>query len=477
MFKKIKLSKINNNYKKQNKPVKSIFRFITFLLWFFSSVIIIFIWFFIVSQISIKSTNILNNNWFLSWSYINWSLNNQSLKKTWKVNILVIWRWWDENDAPDLTDTIILASINYDLKSVSMLSIPRDMYIKYSSWWWSKINEAYSRFLKNTKDKTLAIEKLKETITNITWENIDYFVNIDFEWFRKIIDTIWWIEIDVPEDIYDNTFPWPHHTYTTFKIIKWLQKMNWETALKYARSRHSTSDFDRSLRQQLIIKAIKDKVMSLWILANPIKIKSLYDVVSENILTDLSFQEIVALALFWKDVDRDNIYTSNLNNTCVLTTICEKWWFLYNPPREDFGWASVLIQEWWIYWKMDNFDNIKKYSSIIFNHPFISKENMEISIFNSTKVWGLAEKYSNELIRYWFIFPKSKYIWNTSWDKYEKSKILYYSTWTTIPETVKVLEKFILWWSEKLEFEHKYSKNPNNKIEIIIWDDYKTIDL
>ena len=92
--------------------------------------------------------------------------------------------------------------------------------------------------------------------------------------------------------------------------------MNGETALKYARSRHSTSDFDRSERQQLIIKAIKDKALSLGFLTSPSKIGEVLTAIRAHIDTNMTVGEAAELAMRVRDIKTENITIYNLNNEC-----------------------------------------------------------------------------------------------------------------------------------------------------------------
>lgn len=452
----------------------------TLFMWIISVIFIVFIWIWFLNQISnikINFNSIFKIIWFdLKFNDI--TQNKNILKANWKTNILIIWRWWKENDAPDLTDSIILASINYDKKTVSMFSIPRDLYVDYPTWYKWRINETYVRWIKNWWSKEEWIDSLKKVVKKITWEDAHYYINLDFAWFREIIDTIWWIDVNVPEGIVDNTYPWPNDTYQVFKISAWPQTLNWATALKYARSRHTTSDFDRSLRQQLIVKAIREKVLSLWMLSSPSKIKWLYNVIKNNLETNLDMNQLISLALYLKDLPKENIVSSNLNNTCFYwSSVCEKWWFLIVPDRSQFGWAAVLLQEWGSYKNLSNYDSIEKYTNLVFNYPNVYTENLKINIFNSTKISWLANVVADNLKKYWFNIPIKNSIWNTSWDKYSKSMILYsnWSGWVK-PETVDALEQFIFWWSKKIDKLPKYSKENDVKIEIIIWDDYKLLN-
>ena len=109
------------------------------------------------------------------------------------------------------------------------------------------------------------------------------------------------------------------------------------TALKFVRSRHSTSDFDRSIRQQLVIAAVKDKLFSLDALTSPKKLQSLYSSVADNVFTSLSMTEIFELALFSKNLPKDHIMSYTLNDACYQGAYyCQAGGFLYTPNRELF---------------------------------------------------------------------------------------------------------------------------------------------
>lgn len=453
---------------------------ITLIIWSMSVAFIIFIWFWFfaqVSNITFDFRSMFNFAWFqLKFDNV-WTDNNIKKSADGKTNILIIGRGWKENDAPELTDSIMIASINYNKKMISFFSIPRDLYVEYPTGWKWRINEAYSRWLKKTWKEIDGMKNLKELIKNITWEDIHYSINLDFEWFRKIIDMIDWIDINVPNAIIDTSYPGKTH-YETFKIQAGPQTLDGSTALKYARSRHSTSDFDRSLRQQAIIKAMREKILSLWILTNPSKMKSIYSIIKKYIVSDLDASQIINLSLYIKDLPKENLVSSNLNDTCFYgSDVCEKWGFLTVPPRDQFGWAAVLIQEWADYNSLSDYTSIEKYTNLVFNYPKIYTENLKINIFNATKISRLANILWDSLKKYWFHIPAKNSVWNTSWEKYTKSKILY-STWSwwIKPETVEALELFIFWWSEKVQSLPKYGKEDDVKIEIIIWDDYKLLD-
>jgi polyisoprenyl-teichoic acid--peptidoglycan teichoic acid transferase len=121
--------------------------------------------------------------------------------------------------------------------------------------------------------------------------------------------------------------------------------MDGETALSYARSRHSTSDIDRSMRQQLIINAIKTKSLSLGIITSPTKISELIDATRKNINTDLTVADIVSLGTTFASMDQSGLHVYNLGNDCSSYTICQVGAYLYNPSMAYFGGAWAVIPE------------------------------------------------------------------------------------------------------------------------------------
>jgi len=482
MFKKIKQPKFKKqkiiNLKKSNKK-KSKLNIISKISWIIAAFLVLIIWYWIVKQIwnlEFSLDGLLNIAWF--------DINIEELKTQtpikkspeWKTNIIILWRDVDQDDFIWLTDSIIFASINFDKDHVTMLSIPRDMYVEFSDWNSWKINEAFYRGYKRWKSIESWIKEISYVVERITWEEINYYVTLDFNWFIEIIDILWWIEIDVPHAIVDNYYPGPNYSYQTFRISAWLQNLDWETALKYARSRKTTSDFDRSMRQQLIIKAVRDKVISLDLLTSPIKIKAMYDAISKNVNTNLEFSQLLSLWMYVKNIPRDNIYSFNLNNSCFENNeSCSIWWIMYDGIRSDFNWMSVLLPYWANKFNLSNYNNTQIFTNIILNHPKAFDENLQIHILNSTNVPWLAWNLALRLKRFWFNVPSNNATWNIRWNTYSNSKIYYSSD--VKPETVKALELIIFGWSENIESMPKYSNNPNNKIEIVIGSDFKILNL
>ncbi len=473
MSKKTKEIKENNKWKMKNRLILEIVGivsiFFIFMLWASLARFIEWMEFDLLNVSIWDAASLISDDNTSTGS----TKNNENEIKEEKINVLLVWRWWWNHDAPNLTDTMILWSLNLKDKTISMLSIPRDLYVEFPEKWWRwKINQIYSAFL--WKGEDYAMDKLKEKITDITWEKIDYYANVDFKWFTDIIDILWWVEITVPKTFIDRQYPLGNW-YTTFMLKKWTWTLDWEVALKYIRSRHSTSDFDRSLRQQQVLAAIKKQLKELGYFKDIWKIKDLFLSLNKNVKTDIEITTMLKIWKFMKQNEVSMVPSFNLNNSCMYweNNSCLKWWFLYVPQQELFDNMSVLLVEWSNKYNLNNYEVLNKYAYNIFNNPKAFLENYEINIFNASKVWWIAWSLAGKLRRYWFNVPMNNALWNVKDTEYEKSRI-YYNWISEDSVTIKVLEEFLGIESKKMDAP-VYSENEGVKIEIVLWDDYKEV--
>ncbi len=295
-----------------------------------------------------------------------------------------------QNEGSDLTDTIMLGSFDHNAKNVTMLSIPRDFYVKHETLGGQRINQIYDSAVNRYEDNQKAIDVLRQEVERITGVEIHYYAKVNFEGFKDIVDAVGGIEVDVKESIYDSKYPKDGTLfYETFSIQKGVQTLDGDTALKYARSRKTTSDFDRARRQQEILFAIKTKAMQREILTSPSKIKDLYYSVSDNLETDLSIREIIEMANLGQDINREKIASYVLNDD---PTQCGG--FLYPPERALYGGAAVLrpISE--------SYDYIHGFVDLILSKQ--EKSGSKIQVLNGTKTPGLAGEVKMKLQRYCF---------------------------------------------------------------------------
>ncbi|MFO7807603.1 MAG: LCP family protein [Candidatus Moraniibacteriota bacterium] len=227
-----------------------------------------------------------------------------------RINILLLGAGGEGHKGKYLTDTIMVASVNPQTYETAFLSIPRDLYVEVPDYEVkTKINAVFSYGLRNqSSSKGEAISLIKKSVENVTNQPIDYYLMLDFKGFEKIINELGGIQINVEKDIVDHRYPGPNHSYQTFKISKGSHQLDGETALKYARVRHTEGgDFARASRQQKVIAAAKRKAFSLNNFVDPRKINSLFDALGDNLITNVKISEVPS---FLKLANNINIYNT-----------------------------------------------------------------------------------------------------------------------------------------------------------------------
>ena len=210
------------------------------------------------------------------------------------------------------TDTLILASYNYDTHNVVMVSIPRDLSVEIGkdSKWYNKINAVYA-FTKEESDDTKGLQELQRTVEELTGTEIQYYAMVNFDGFTQVVDAVGGVDINVENSFTDYTYPLGNG-YQTVSFKAGIQHMNGDTALKYARSRHSSdnnegSDFMRARRQQKVIVAVKDKILSTETLTSPKAITGLISSVADNIkVSQFTISDIEAGLNVAKDFNENN---------------------------------------------------------------------------------------------------------------------------------------------------------------------------
>lgn len=387
-----------------------------------------------------------------------------------KTNILIVGRGGKGNDAPELTDSILLLSFHKTKNHITILSIPRDLYVQYNdrkvSW---KINGLYVHYLAKYQNSKKAIKKLQEKITEITDEKIDYSINLDFWGFVNLVNSLWWVHIEVPKTLIDNKYPNNNHGYQTFILKKGKWLLNWKTALKYARSRKNTwGDFWRSQRQQQIIEALKDKMFSGGFISSPSKIKKLYEIFDKNVVTDLDFVWALELFATVKLQENTKVYSSWLNATCWRRAECDKWGYLYYPQRKFFKWQSVLLSESSSPKNLDIYASIRKYSKLVFTHPQVFEEDYKISLFSTQNNKKIALTLQKELKQLGFNVKMNEKIWNIPSVPYKIS-----SSWREKNEKKMNLLEYIEHQNKnkKKFITNEQWQQDNNDISQEFWND------
>src|SRR6266566_2305420 len=241
-----------------------------------------------------------------------------------RVNLLVMGYGGSGHDGAYLTDSMVVMSLLPSSHHTTLISVPRDLWVQIpeGSGQYNKINYAYTYGSNNGANAvgggTAAVQK----VSAVTGLDVKYWLTINFQGFRDFINAIGGVDVYVPDSFTANypanDDPNINPNWKKVKFTKGLHHMDGETAIEYARARYvldnpaEGSDFARSARQQIIIKAALDKVKqtSTW--------PSLYNALNalqHAIYTNLSLADLIQFAL---KMDLNNAHRVGLSNQNVL---------------------------------------------------------------------------------------------------------------------------------------------------------------
>jgi len=240
------------------------------------------------------------------------------------LNVLIL----GENQ--NITDTMILAIINPSNQSISLISIPRDLYVNGR-----KINSIYASY---------GIEKTIFDISSMTGVNIDKYVIVSFNAFSKFIDLLGGIDLYVKKDIYDERYPDGDNGYVVYSVTEGSHHFTGEEALMYARSRKSTSDYDRGERQQQIIQAVRTKLKITNILSDLNKTADLFNTAMSGIKTNINVFEGINYGENYQNyvIKSGNVLTPE--NVLIASTTMDGE-FILLPRNNDFFYIKDQISQ------------------------------------------------------------------------------------------------------------------------------------
>ena len=313
-----------------------------------------------------------------------------------RVNILLAANSADDpgHNGANLTDSIMVLSVNTKNNTALILSVPRDLWVNIPGNGYSKINAAYPDggmdLLQNVVQKDLGL-------------TIDYQALVNYEAFKDLVDAVGGITINIqspdPRGIYD-----PNIDYTSRRCCALAKypngpvTLNGHQALNLARARgdpnpygipygFSDGDFDRTQHQRQMLLAIKDKSSQAGVIANPFKVSALVDAVGNNVKTNLQLDEVETLYTYMKKIDDNSIASYNVNtlkggNTTMLEN--------YTTPDGQ----SALIPAAGV----GDYSAIQAQIRKIFSSDPVAREGATVVVLNGTEVTGLAMRQDNKLI-------------------------------------------------------------------------------
>ena len=309
-----------------------------------------------------------------------------------RVNILLLGRGGEGHDGPDLTDTILVASVDPINKKASILSVPRDLYYSNTSNY--RVNSVFAeakyaalaRKASATDADNAGFSAIEKVISDDLGIPIHYHVMVDFSGFEQAINTVGGVDLNVGKNgvVFEVLWDEITHRNYTLNVGEGAQHFDGQRALYYARSRHTSArgDFDRAQRQRALLIALKEKVLSLGTFSNPVKISGLLDAFGNHVQSNMSLSEVLRLYDLAKEIPSTDISTIGLvdppNNFLTSVNIAGQ---SIQQPRAG----------------LTDFSEIQNYVRNTLKDGFIANENATIAVLNGTSTPGLATTKSNEL--------------------------------------------------------------------------------
>jgi LCP family protein required for cell wall assembly len=333
-----------------------------------------------------------------------------------RINFLLLGIGGEGHDGPDLTDTMLVASIDPVNKTAALVSIPRDLWVTVPGYGQMKINAVYANAKYhdlNSDPKNVAkaeadgLSLAEQEVTQIVGIPIHYHLLMDFQAFKQAVDAVGGVDVNVTEDLVDPTMAWENN-WNPVLAKKGVDHMGGVQALQYVRSRHSTArgDFDRTERQRLLIEALSQKVLSAGTYTNPLKISELISAFGDHVTTDLGVNDALRLMSIAKNISAGTIKSIGLadppNNYVRTDTVGSA---SVVRPTAGFG----------------NYTDIQNFIRNTLKDPYIAKENAAVEVLNGTSTAGLASTTGDKLKTYGYNVTK---VDSTPTSSYQKTLIV-----------------------------------------------------
>lgn len=249
------------------------------------------------------------------------------------VNILLAGYSADDpgHQGADLTDSIMIVSLNTRNNTAFLLSVPRDLWVRLggdncrSGENYCKINEAFEDGEGNNGDTNAGMSLLANTLSSRFGLPIDYWALVNYQAIKDAVNAVGGIDVTIKGDGADGVYD-PDIDYATGHVLadytNGVHHLNGEQALDLARARGDAygsyglaqGDYDRTQYQRQMLIAVKDKAASAGVLANPITLANLLDAVGNNVKTDFNTSEIHRLYDLVKPITGANVKSYGLNN-------------------------------------------------------------------------------------------------------------------------------------------------------------------
>lgn len=235
-----------------------------------------------------------------------------------------------EHDGKWLTDSIMVLSVDQTNKNAYMLSLPRDLWVKYESacdvGYQGKLNAVYYCASNDGKDDKAGSQALSNKVKEITGLDIQYYIHLNFTAVVDAVDAVGGVQVVIessdPRGIFDDNFDWKcNYKCHMVKYPNGLTPvLDGQHALALARARGASgntyglpnANFDREKNQQKILKALREKALSARTLSNIGSITSLIDALGNNLRTSIDSKYIRTIMNLATDIKSEDIKSVSL---------------------------------------------------------------------------------------------------------------------------------------------------------------------
>ncbi|MEM6997629.1 MAG: LCP family protein [Patescibacteria group bacterium] len=306
-----------------------------------------------------------------------------------RINVLMLGKGGDSHDGGELTDSIVVVSIDPFANSASLLSLPRDLYVDAPGLWSMKINSVYQTQKNktfdeggnNTEAEQAGLSKISETVESIIGIPVHYYSMFDFNAVERVVDTIGGLQINVEERLFDSTF-----SGYRLNVYPGEQVFDGQKTLFYVRSRYTSprGDFDRSKRQREVLLALKEQVFSVENFANPVRANEMLNILGDSLQTNMSLNEAFLLYDVVRQVETSSIGSLGLDQDPQLVT------------TGFVGDQSVVIPVE----GRNTYAAIQSHVRNVLKDGFLASENATVTVLNGSGLTGYAGRVASELESY-----------------------------------------------------------------------------
>ncbi len=322
---------------------------------------------------------------------------NQSSLKTdaaGRTNVLLFGTSEDDpgHDGADLADSIMVVSVDKENKKMSMVSLPRDLWVELEEpcevGYQAKINTVFMCGMGNNRNEERGAQHMINMASRVTGLEVQYYAKVNYTSVKQLVDAIGGVEVDIksedPRGIYDANM--------NFRLPNGKSTLDGQKALDLMRVRNShggyglsRSNFDREQNQQLVLQAVLNKTLSAGILTDYGKLVKLIDTVGANVKTNFSTSEINSVINLAKTVDLDSLSSNRIDMVAQDKPLLK---------TAQISGASVVVPTAGTY----DYSEIKRFlDKTLGGKASFTSEDAKIGVFNASGVEGAAGSLAEKL--------------------------------------------------------------------------------